>query len=1103
MTALSERVQVGRRFQRSVRLEADLGDPAALDGFKCPASSAAVLGAMATHVAGTGQGAFTWTGPYGAGKSSLAVALAHVLGHPEAAALASIAVGAETTQAVREALPPGRRGWRTLAITGRRALPADVIGEALQRDRLVRGAPDGGWTDEAVVDRLGRVARRAPSEHGGLIVFIDEMGKFLEAAAHDGTDIYILQELAELASRSDGRLIVVGILHQSFDEYALRLSREMRDEWAKIQGRFADLTVSASPDEMLDIIGRAIEQDETPGPHRALSADIAKLIGRDDSAAALESSWPLHPSVACLIGPISRRRFGQNQRSVFGFLNSAEPLGFQDFLRTAGLGDLYTPSMLWDYLRFNLEQSILASPDGHRWALAADAVTRCESAGLSERHLGVLKTIALIDLFRERSGLVASARVLRACAGSAVRKVLADLEAASLIIHRRFNGSYGVFAGSDFDIEQAVEDAYDMAGPPDYERLTELAGFQPVIAKRHYHETGALRWFRTAIVSPAALADAVRRHAPAHGSAGAFLLVLPMEGDSPGEVDRHVAEALDGEQAYEPAVGVPQRPSWGVAALARDLSALEYVRDHTPALQGDRVARIEVEGRIAALREQVGGELHRALEDAAWRTSARNPAILNPAQLNGLASDLADERYDRAPHVHNELLNRVKPSSNAVAAQNVLLRHMVLGEGEPRLGITGFPAEGGLFASLIEAANLYRFGTDGWRFTPPDSDDDPCRLSAIWGEAERVLTEHASGTVPVSAIWQAWREPPFGVKNGLMSVLTAAFMLSMRHRLAFYRDGVFQPRLTDLDLQVLSRHPGDIQLRWMVLPEESREMLAELAAVVRDMDGANALVDLQPIDVARGLIAIHDRLPDWTRRTGHLSANARGVRQMFKRASDPNRLIFDDIPEELSSDDDDTPAAVAQRVRDGLGELEEAFPAMLHRLREGLLSALRVPNASAPMLEELQSRAENVRGLGSDHREEAFTVRLARFGGGHEDMAGLVSLAVSKPPAAWTDTDVDHAAVALAEMARRFVHREAFAHVKGRADQRHAMAVVVGLNGQDMVFQREFDVMEPEQAAATELADLLESAIPDGDEHTEEVVLAALAMLSARRLGTE
>ena len=207
-----------------------------------------------------------------------------------------------------------------------------------------------------------------------------------------------------------------------------------------------------------------------------------------------------------------------------------------------------------------------------------------------------------------------------------------------------------------------------------------------------------------------------------------------MEGDTPDEVERHITQALDGEHWYEPAIGVPQRPAWGVASLARDLLALEYVRDHTPALQGDRVARIEVAGRIAALREQIGRELHRALESAIWRTSTRDSAVLRPAQLNALASDLADQRFAAAPRVHNELLNRVKPSSNAVAAQNALLRQMVLGEGEPRLGIEGFPAEGGLFASLITAARLYRFGPEGWRFRPPEEDDDPCRLKAIWAE---------------------------------------------------------------------------------------------------------------------------------------------------------------------------------------------------------------------------------------------------------------------------------------------------------------------------------------------------------------------------------
>ena len=97
------------------------------------------------------------------------------------------------------------------------------------------------------------------------------MGKFLEAAAQDGTDIYVFQQLAEAASRTNGRLLVVGVLHQAFEEYAHRLSREMRDEWVKIQGRFIDLAVNTTGEEQIDLISRAIESDHRPkAPERSL-----------------------------------------------------------------------------------------------------------------------------------------------------------------------------------------------------------------------------------------------------------------------------------------------------------------------------------------------------------------------------------------------------------------------------------------------------------------------------------------------------------------------------------------------------------------------------------------------------------------------------------------------------------------------------------------------------------------------------------------------------------------------------------------------------------------------------------------------------------------
>ena len=141
---------------------------------------------------------------------------------------------------------------------------------------------------------------------------------------------------------------------------------------------------------------------------------------------------------------------------------------------------------------------------------------------------------------------------------------------------------------------------------------------------------------------------------------------------------------------------------------------------------------------------------------------------------------------------------------------------------------------------------------------------------------------------------------PSESKTVLLPVLAAAFILSQRRDVAFYRQSIFQARVTDLDMDYLAKDLRDVQLRWMDLSEASRQLLSDMAGIVRTMDEDNTLPDLEPIDVAKGLVSIHDRLPPWVGRTQHLSSNAKRVRQLFKQASDPNSLIFDDIPRLLS-----------------------------------------------------------------------------------------------------------------------------------------------------------------------------------------------------------
>lgn len=1066
---------------------------------------------MARHVAESGQGAFTWTGPYGSGKSSLVIALSALLhGDKRLRHRAAALIGKKTAQTVETALPPRTRGWRMLPVVGRRERPAQVIGEAMQASDFFTGKPPRSWSEQRILKTLEEVAARNPRAGGGLVVFIDEMGKFLESAARDGTDIYLFQQMAELAFRSNKRLIVVGILHQAFEEYAHRLSREMRDEWTKIQGRFVDLAVSIGGGEQIALLGRAIESNHRsnkPGIAAKRVAAFAQKQGSPRFARMLEDCWPLHPVTACLLGPISRRRFGQNQRSLFGFLNSAEPQGFQDFLRQAGRDELYTPDRLWDYLRTNLEPSILASPDGHRWALAVDVIDQCEAAGGEDIHLRLLKTVALIGMFKDRSELVASREFLklalpnyddREVAGALVR-----LQHKSFLVFRKFVDAFAIFEGSDFDIDYAVSRILETMDEVDFAILNTLAGLQPIIAKRHYHERGAFRWFDVAIVPLAKIEDAVASYVPQNGAVGVFLLTIPTQDESEGQAKEMCFRAKRKTKNWDVVVGLSQNGG-DVIAFARELLALKRVQEETPELQGDRVARVEVQARVSDVQGHLESELGRAFDDAQWYRKKHRPESYVHAKLNALASDLADARFAKAPRLHNELLGRIKPSSSAVAARNALLRHMVLNTGEPRLGIMGYPAEGGLFTSLLEATHLYLQTAEGWCFVTPTDDDDPCRLAPVWTEAMNLLQSNAPRAVPLTEIYDVWREAPFGIKDGLLPVLAVAFLLSQR-TIAFYRQGIFQAQVSDVDMEYLARMPEDIHLRWMNLSETAHRLLSDMIDVIREMDEANALTNLEPIDVGRGLVSIYDRLPPWVGRTQHLSTNAKRLRQLLRQANDPNKLIFDDIPRLMGGSeteilDGEVLQEISEQIRAGLRELQLAYPRMLYRLRETLLAELQVPNASTPLLAELRIRADNIRRISGDNRLEAFVMRLAQFHGVDEDMESLASMAINKPARDWVDTDVERATIELADMAQQFIRAEVFAHVKGRRSKRHAMAVVVGMGGRAKPVHDEFDVTDRERGQVDSLIKQLDNALKDSGEARRNVILAALAELSAKHL---
>ena len=123
-----------------------------------------------------------------------------------------------------------QKGWLIVPVVGRRGSIVAALSAAL---RNAQGKTVDGRTKTNAQSLIADLLEETKSRpRDGVLVIIDEMGKFLEASAlGSGDDVYFFQELAEAAARSEGRLVVVGVLHQSFTQYSVRLGIDTRDDW--------------------------------------------------------------------------------------------------------------------------------------------------------------------------------------------------------------------------------------------------------------------------------------------------------------------------------------------------------------------------------------------------------------------------------------------------------------------------------------------------------------------------------------------------------------------------------------------------------------------------------------------------------------------------------------------------------------------------------------------------------------------------------------------------------------------------------------------------------------------------------------------------------
>ncbi len=1162
---LRDLFQIKTRFARAVNIEADYGRAGAVSGYVVTPLVRELLSRIGHGLsAGSRSRAWSLTGPYGAGKSAAALFLASVLGYPvdpEARGLLESVDHLLLEGLYRQVNGLDAGGFSVVPVVSSRepftlalyrgllgalcaspfAAPDVDVAKGWVQDRcnqIIEGRIPFVHTVSDEVRQVGSVLRRANGGSLGVLIILDELGKLLEYAgmSPEQSDVYYLQALADLANHSgDDPVAVIAILHQAFERYAVRLSPTQQQEWSKVQGRFEDIGFLQSPAELLRLVGSAIQrQPGLDGLERVIAeeASLARGLGlaprelrEEDADEALNRCAPLHPTVAVVLDRLFKSRLAQNERSLFAFLTSGEPHGFQDYLQTEewthdGYRPFYRIDRLYDYVHASLGSALYAHIQGKRWAEIEDALERLprEASQLDAR---VVKAIGLLGVVGDQTLVKASEAVLecgladgRQVTGKHVRAAIGRLCDWGIALFRKHKQAYGLWEGSDVDLDDRFQKALGQI-----ERkatlaslLTQTAAVRPYLARRHLHQTGTLRYFTTWIVGAEELEATMTR--PLEGADGAIVFVLP---ETAAGAEGAVAAALEvssrlGSPRQETLFFAIPRQLSGLRESLDELAAWAWVTDNTPELEGDSVARRELAGRRSEALQRFDRLCMHSLDKASshascrWVYGGRECSFASAALLSSAFSDACDLAYHKAPKVHNELVNRATLSSAAAAARRNLIERMLTNSTEPRLGISrGFPPELSMYLSVLGDSGLHHASGNTWVFGPSGADDTR-RVKPLWQGIDEFLSTTESEKRPVSELFDLLRQPPYGVKDGLLPIYLAAALLSWEMELAFYENGSFVPKPNVAAFERLMKAPELFSIQRHRLGGARSYLFERYSTLLGETASPSGQTTLMM--AVRPILTFVRQLPAYSQGTRRVSPPAAAVREAILSAREPAPLLFTALPTALGMPALGPDADIAEgtaffaAVRDALLELQHAYDALLSDVRGQLTEALRLPGGVEAGRLEAARRANALRERVVDLRLRAFVLRLGDTTlRDREWLESVAAMIASKAPKSWNDRDVVEFGLKLADISALFRRVEdivasqtTIQDVGGTCGLRLAVTAASGEEHREVVSLLPAEEGEVEAAATEMLRTLRAKRVP------QRVRVAAVAELARRVL---
>ncbi|HHV84037.1 MAG TPA: hypothetical protein GXX43_10345 [Tepidanaerobacter syntrophicus] len=651
--------------------------------------------------------------------------------------------------------------------------------------KLSAGA-DFDYFSGNAVDVYKEVSEELVSKgYRGIFVIFDEFNRVLDTSIKNFTTLKVLQDISELASRSNDnfRLNILLASHRTIGQYLDEVDNSLANNWRKVEGRFKLFDITNDPQETYDLISRVFQKNKHDAyniiirensqiqkisQHRRLKDIFSDMSFDAIQDVIIQGCLPLHPITVFLLPRISEK-LAQNERTLFTFLSGQDTSPIPEFLeQEISQMDFIRPWHIFDYF----EQQLRWSKDNDIKSVymkTLNAINSLPQSAKSEQKF--LKTVGIYKIAGNNANVPCTLEMVKYGVGDDdFLKSLKTLQRNKLIYVRQSTNEIEIVEPSDFDLEKEIE-IWISKKSPQVSPLSYLdqLGFQDYILPHKYNHEFKITRFLTPVYLDVTNADTTihkgKLTSKYNGCDGVICYLVPDNYSEKAELERFI-QGCDDERVI---FALPNKPIKIKDSVIR-LLALKDIARELKKVQPQQSTKTLINLYTEDIYQDIQNKLKQITVVSKnvnyfWKNQLLQ-GIENKHELSLNVSKIMKRVYKYYPVINNELINKDNPTTISKRARNSVI-DLILKNADNIRNHLKTAQESFMFDTLFIATDIFDENTCNFKFDCKEFEKVFLEIISFFNEAQDDFKNFNILINRLSA-------PPYGIRKGVMPVILAA-----------------------------------------------------------------------------------------------------------------------------------------------------------------------------------------------------------------------------------------------------------------------------------------------------------------------------------------